>query len=33
MLSFEDGEAVEQVAWRSDGVPIPESVQGQVNGE
>lgn len=30
MLSFEDGEELEQVAWRSDGFPIPESVQDQV---
>lgn len=30
MLSFEDDEALEQVAWRRDGFPIPEGVQVQV---
>jgi len=30
ILCYEGGEALEQVAWRSCGCPLPESVQGQV---
>jgi len=30
ILPYEGGEALEQVAWRSCGCPLPGSVQGQV---
>jgi len=30
ILYYEGGEALEQVAWRNCGCPLPGSVQGQV---